>query len=728
MIAFILEICVYLSILWFALTGVTDLLSALVPFSSILLPVVFCILLLALLIYSAFSGRSPTNRRSMAWLGLMGTIFGFAASESTIQSMANPSLSPLALLFYGYVIAFSATGRPDLCIGSILYSVLASLLGILGRYYFGDGPTTELPAFFSERIFALLPFISSVVGAGILAFVAGLKNTAKPAVQAGSVTKHPPCTSSCITKKDEGPQEEQEEDNRTGSSHTRSISVKHIGDLREAESVTTRDLLASVVYFMSRNFRGYSSLGFIYDQKKSVFTLNSFCSKSTAIIKDVQIPTNQGIVGRMAVEMRSFLSGDLTYYNHELQYYSHSEMINSILATPIISHTKELLGALVIDSRDKSAFREQHKETMNRFSSLAAALITNLRMRVYQERAAKQFQIFYQASEKFTTTLNTIQVIDVAIQMISQLIRFVRVMAVTFDVKTMRGTVVRVAGTAQEIPQGSFFTIGDGLFSYVFRNRRAVNIPDIAQYEHQIYRLAPGEPANSTIRSILVLPILDDELGCRGILSMESDVPGYFQGEAEQVLSTLAGNVSVAYVRALLYQRMEMLATTDGLTMLSNHRFFQEHLTREMERASRYKRTVALILMDIDHFKNFNDTYGHPIGDLVLREIAGCIKSSIRTNDLPARYGGEEFAVIIPETNDRDVITIAERIRRTIETNVITVKRQQLNVTVSIGCAMFPHDGKDQASLIECADKAMYYSKDHGRNQITRYRKGMQVS
>ncbi len=724
MIALILEICVYFLVLGFTLTGATDLLTAPVPFSSILFPAVYCILLLVLLICSAFSDHSPTNRRSMAWLGLLGAVFGFAASEGTILNAGTPSFSPLALLFYSYVIAFSATGRLDLSLGSITLSVFVTLGGTIGRFYLGNGTITELPGFMGDRFFALLPFISTLCGAGILAYLAGRNQTTQNPVRTEPVSEPPPGTRA-INPRNADVGQGEEEPSRPGSSHTRSIAVKHIANLRDAESITTRDLLASVVYFVSRNFRGYSSLGFIYDSQKGVFVLNSYCSKSTAIIRDVQIAANEGIVGRMAVEMRSFLSGDLTYYNHELKYYSHSEMINSILATPIISHTKEVLGALVIDSRDKSAFREQHKEIMNRFSSLAAALITNLRMRVYQERAAKQFQIFYQASEKFTTTLNTMQVIDVAIQMISQLIRFVRVMAVVFDPKTMRGTVVRVAGSAQEIPQGSFFTIGDGLFSYVFRNRRPVNIPDIAQYDHQIYRLAPGEPTNSSIRSILVLPILDDELGCRGVLSMESDIPGYFVGEAEQVLSTLAGNVSVAYVRALLYQRMEMLATTDGLTMLSNHRFFQEHLTREMERASRYKRTVALLLMDIDHFKSFNDTYGHPIGDLVLREIAGCIKSSIRTNDLPARYGGEEFAVIIPETNERDVVTIAERIRRTIEGNVITVKRQQLHVTVSIGCAMFPHDGKDQASLIECADQAMYYSKEHGRNQITRYRKGM---
>jgi diguanylate cyclase (GGDEF)-like protein len=170
---------------------------------------------------------------------------------------------------------------------------------------------------------------------------------------------------------------------------------------------------------------------------------------------------------------------------------------------------------------------------------------------------------------------------------------------------------------------------------------------------------------------------------------------------------------------------MEKLATTDGLTELNNHRQFQELLSQELQRSRRYNRMVSLLLMDIDHFKSFNDTYGHPVGDLVLKEIAACIRQSIRTNDIPARYGGEEFTVILPETNEQGGFAIAERIRTTIERHTVHSLNRQLKVTVSIGCASFAASEIAQKDLIDRADKALYYSKEHGRNRVTLYQNSM---
>jgi diguanylate cyclase (GGDEF)-like protein len=202
-------------------------------------------------------------------------------------------------------------------------------------------------------------------------------------------------------------------------------------------------------------------------------------------------------------------------------------------------------------------------------------------------------------------------------------------------------------------------------------------------------------------------------------MSIESETINQFAGETETYLSTLLGNASVVITRAQLYQKMEMLATTDGLTGLNNHRTFQELLAKEVERARRYGRPLSLLLMDIDHFKKFNDTYGHPVGDLVLREISKCIRQSIRTNDIAARYGGEEFTVIIPESGPEGAMVIAERIRRTVEQHVITSLDTQLHVTISLGCSSMPLVATAQQPLVDAADKALYFSKEHGRNRAT---------
>ena len=507
---------------------------------------------------------------------------------------------------------------------------------------------------------------------------------------------------------------------------TQTFTLEHLSDYNLGfQEKEVADLLSSVVYFMIRNFRSYSALGFIFDPKKQIFKLNSSQSKSIHIIKDVEIPLGEGVVGSIGTEKRSFMTSDLSVYNKELHYYSEEEQINSLLAVPIISPDNELLGTLVLDSKDNHAFKDIDKDTLKRFSNLAAALITTARMRSFQERSAKTFQIFYQASHQFTTALKAEDVFEVLFGVIPTIVPCSRQIGVVFSEETKMGKVVSIWGNSPDLNPGFTFPINAGLYAFAFQKRKPAIISDYQQYSDRYYRFVPNEVQNPSIRSLIIFPIIDDEQRCRGLFSIESNEPNIFFADTEQTLTTLIENASVAFIRAILYQHMERLATTDGLTNLNNHRHFQELLAREIERSRRYNRPLSLLLMDIDHFKSFNDTYGHPVGDLVLKEISQCIRESIRQNDTPARYGGEEFVVIIPESNEQGAMVIAERIRSTIENHTIISLDRKLKVTVSIGCSTFPEKAPTQQELIDTADKALYYAKENGRNRVIAYRKGM---
>lgn len=510
-------------------------------------------------------------------------------------------------------------------------------------------------------------------------------------------------------------------------SKTQLFTVEYnVSDFSQNQDGDVLEVLSSVVYFMCRNFKSYSALGFIYDPTKRTFILNSFHSKSMNIIRNCVIPLGKGPVGQIGTERRAFMSGDYSFYSSDLGYYSSPEEIYSILAVPIISDESELLGALIIDSIDKNSFKEQDKEILKRFSSLAAALIINTRMRVLQERAAATFKIYYEASHQFTTALNLDEVFSVLFQVIPKITSCSRQIAIIYNEEEKSGVVMRIEGSGDEIPLNFQFSLNNGLYSFVLKNRKLVYVPDFKQYEGKYFRFVPNEPRNPNVRSLIIFPVLDDESRCRGLFSIESNQPGqFFTNELQQILNTLIENASVAFTRALLYKKMEKLATTDGLTELNNHRQFQELLSQELQRSRRYNRMVSLLLLDIDHFKSFNDTYGHPVGDLVLKEIASCICQSLRTNDIPARYGGEEFTVILPETNEQGGFTIAERIRTTIERHTVHSLNRQLKVTVSIGCASYAASEIAQKDLIDRADAALYYSKEHGRNRVTLYQDGM---
>ncbi|MBL3529481.1 MAG: GGDEF domain-containing protein, partial [gamma proteobacterium endosymbiont of Lamellibrachia anaximandri] len=167
------------------------------------------------------------------------------------------------------------------------------------------------------------------------------------------------------------------------------------------------------------------------------------------------------------------------------------------------------------------------------------------------------------------------------------------------------------------------------------------------------------------------------------------------------------------------WQRLKYLATHDSLTGLYNRKVMQQRITDEILRATRYKHILSVFMLDIDHFKQTNDTYGHKVGDTVLSKIASILESSIRKTDYVARYGGEEFAVVLPETPLSEAEELAERLRSQIAGHSISITDdQEINITASIGVATFPDDARSWEDLLEAADKAMYSAKEKGRNCV----------
>ncbi len=160
--------------------------------------------------------------------------------------------------------------------------------------------------------------------------------------------------------------------------------------------------------------------------------------------------------------------------------------------------------------------------------------------------------------------------------------------------------------------------------------------------------------------------------------------------------------------------RLQALATTDGLTGLKNHREFQESLAREYDRAARHGSALSLLMLDVDHFKEFNDQFGHPEGDRVLKQVAQILTNESRSDALVARYGGEEFALILPNCDREGVAGAAERVRRAVERGPWDLRP----ITVSIGTATMHGSPLDCAAMIACADAAMYRAKVSGRNQV----------
>lgn len=180
------------------------------------------------------------------------------------------------------------------------------------------------------------------------------------------------------------------------------------------------------------------------------------------------------------------------------------------------------------------------------------------------------------------------------------------------------------------------------------------------------------------------------------------------------------GNIDIFNYLHQHYHSFKQQAITDGLTSLYNRRFFNEELEREIARSYRHFLRMSLILLDVDHFKTYNDTNGHQAGDLVLKKVAAILRNETRVCDMECRYGGEEFALILPETNKAQALTIAEKLRRQIEeTEFPQQEKQPLgNLTASLGVSTFPDDAVNSKDLIDTADAGLYKAKEQGRNCV----------
>ncbi|MBN1793529.1 MAG: GGDEF domain-containing protein [Candidatus Omnitrophica bacterium] len=170
--------------------------------------------------------------------------------------------------------------------------------------------------------------------------------------------------------------------------------------------------------------------------------------------------------------------------------------------------------------------------------------------------------------------------------------------------------------------------------------------------------------------------------------------------------------------RIQLYERVQQLALTDGLTGVYVRRHFRERLDEEMKRAKRRKTPLTLLMVDLDHFKSYNDQFGHLVGDVLLREVAGILNDNIREIDLVARYGGEEFSILLLDTALEHAILVAERIRSQTAKRTFRAYDETLTLTLSIGLAQFPLHADSEDELIEAADRALYQAKATGRNRV----------
>jgi diguanylate cyclase (GGDEF)-like protein len=338
------------------------------------------------------------------------------------------------------------------------------------------------------------------------------------------------------------------------------------------------------------------------------------------------------------------------------------------------------------------------------------------------ERAKYEHERFYQATAMLGRALTPEQVMETAFDACAAIVDYDAAAVTLYDREQGRHRVAAVRvkpGAAPildaEAASGLEWKDNAGLAAMVVKNRH--------------YLPAGGEPREVTApiytrkirlddaRSLVVLPLVAADVAI-GTLMLAARAEKRFGADVREMLSVIATQVAVSLQNGLLYKQMETMATTDGLTGLTNHRTFQERFGQLLERAQRHGHPAAMLLCDVDFFKKVNDNHGHPVGDEVLRRVARVLQDVARKIDITARYGGEEFAVVLESSTAEQARQVGERMRQEVGKLVIETEKGPLQVTMSVGIAAFPDDARDRPGLVERADLALYHAKHSGRNQV----------
>lgn len=256
---------------------------------------------------------------------------------------------------------------------------------------------------------------------------------------------------------------------------------------------------------------------------------------------------------------------------------------------------------------------------------------------------------------------------------------------------------------------------GDLFDQWVFRQGQPLLVRDARKDFRFPREVTTG--GDRKIGSLIAAPLISEQR-VLGVLRAESGALEAFSAEDLRLLDIVADLGAMAIENLRLYLRMAELAVTDDLTGLAVHRYFHERLEEELVRARHRNHPVSVLLIDLDHFKRYNDLYGHPVGDKLLRTLAQILRQRQGPGDLVARYGGEEFALLLSGVGRDEAAHQAEALRRLVESQVIELRQGKARITVSMGLAAFPEDGLHRESLLQVADQRLYRAKQAGRNQV----------
>jgi diguanylate cyclase (GGDEF)-like protein len=499
------------------------------------------------------------------------------------------------------------------------------------------------------------------------------------------------------------------------------VAEASLADTNQAVAIANASLnqeLDRLAQLIQRTFGCQTVSILLLDAAREQFVCRALRSFSGNVKPTVSLPSKQGILGWVLREGKDFLTEDYTQRAEALGYYAGEEIVRSVMIVPIMEDGR-IDGVLAVDDKEPRAFDATRKEILKSFAELVQGLLRDHREKLQRGIAANQYRALNRLLEDLTSKLRVKDVLDSL--MVNLALREGEAFVVRYDhlavlLAQAGGAGYRVRGTAGsvEFPKLDVeLSLANTLVGKVVEKRIAHYDPDLYRGDSPSPRFEEGEKTDHGLRSFLAVPLVAKN-ECLGVIVLESREESAYEEHDRGVVSILAKQAAMALRSAMFYEEKEALAVRDGLTGLANHRHFQEVLANELARSKRGGQPLTLAMLDLDHFKSVNDTFGHPKGDEVLVALARIMEGEVRSIDTVARYGGEEFALVLVQTDPAGALEATERIRARVAETKFPVDRQ---VTVSIGLAGYPADAETKDLLIAKADRALYSAKRE-RNKV----------
>ena len=354
---------------------------------------------------------------------------------------------------------------------------------------------------------------------------------------------------------------------------------------------------------------------------------------------------------------------------------------------------------------------------------LVIGFITGLlsnNLRYHNKRLALLYESLRETQSKYEFLYNLIKITSSILDPIELSEKLIELLNISFGYSTISILLVDEEHEHLEIVAdqnrpgiiSKKIKLGEGITGIAAQDGKTIYVPDVSKDKRYIM-------GSEKTKSELAVPI-KHKGNVLGILNLESPEYSAFSNTDIEYMELFADQISISMANARLMSTTWQQAITDELTSLYNYRYFINILEREVYEAERYNKSLTVLIIDLDDLKIVNDTFGHPIGDQLLKSVAKIISASVRKSDIVARYGGDEFGVILPGTDKEGGLTVANKIRENIKAIHLDMEniKNRLLLTASIGIASFPDDANNWEKLVVEADKAMYIAKEEGKDMV----------